>query len=114
NIFALAAALEQKGANIEFARNGLEALERLKITSNIDIVLMDIMMPEMDGYEATREIRKQPRFSKLPIIALTAKATKHDQDLCLKAGVNDYLAKPIDLEQLYSLIRVWAPPASVE
>jgi len=70
---------------------------------------MDIMMPEMDGYQATREIRKQKRFAKLPIIAVTAKATKNDQVLCMEAGADDYLAKPIDLHQLFSLMRVWIP-----
>ncbi|MDO8528056.1 MAG: PAS domain S-box protein [Deltaproteobacteria bacterium] len=109
NIFALTAALEQKGANIEVARNGKEALAKLKDHPLIDLVLMDIMMPEMDGYQATREIRKQKRFSKLPIIAVTAKATKNDQVLCMEAGANDYLSKPIDLHQLFSVIRVWTP-----
>ncbi len=109
NIFALTAALEQKGANIEIARNGKEALAKLKEDPRVDLVLMDIMMPEMDGYQATREIRKQKRFAKLPIIAVTAKATKNDQVLCMEAGANDYLSKPIDLHQLFSVIRVWAP-----
>jgi len=109
NIFALTSALEQKGASIEVARNGKEALKRLADHPQTDFVLMDIMMPEMDGYQATREIRKQKRFAKLPIIAVTAKATKKDQVLCMEAGASDYLAKPIDLHQLFSLIRVWAP-----
>jgi PAS domain S-box-containing protein len=109
NIFALTAALEQKGACIETARNGKEALAKLQEDPRMDLVLMDIMMPEMDGYEATREIRKQKRFSRLPIIAVTAKATKNDQVLCMEAGANDYLSKPIDLHQLFSVIRVWAP-----
>ncbi len=109
NIFALTAALEQKGANIEIARNGKEALAKLKENPRMDLVLMDIMMPEMDGYQATREIRKQKRFAKLPIIAVTAKATKNDQVLCMEAGANDYLAKPINLDQLFSVIRVWEP-----
>ncbi len=109
NIFALTAALEQKGAHIEVARNGKEALAKLKDEPRMDLVLMDIMMPEMDGYQATREIRKQKRFAKLPIIAVTAKATKNDRELCMEAGANDYLAKPIDLDQLFSVIRVWAP-----
>ena len=109
NIFALTAALEQKGASIEVARSGKEALSKLKDNPSMDLVLMDIMMPEMDGFQATREIRKQTRFAKLPIIAVTAKATKNDRDLCKEAGANDYIAKPIDLDQLFSLIRVWAP-----
>ena len=109
NIFALTAALEQKGVTIEIARNGKEALAKLKEEVPVDLVLMDIMMPEMDGYQATREIRKQKKFAKLPIIAVTAKATKSDQILCMEAGASAYLAKPIDLHQLFSLIRVWAP-----
>ncbi len=109
NIFALTAALEQKGAIIEVARNGKEALARLKDDPHMDIILMDIMMPEMDGYEATREIRKQGIFAKMPIIAITAKATRKDQVLCMEAGANDYLSKPIDLSQLFSLIRIWSP-----
>ncbi len=109
NIFALSAALEEKGASIVVARNGKEALARLEDNPRMDLVLMDIMMPEMDGFQATREIRKQKRFLKLPVIAVTAKATKNDQVLCLEAGANDYLAKPIDLHQLFSLIRVWMP-----
>jgi len=109
NIFALTAALEQKGALIQVARNGKEALEKLKEDPRLDLVLMDIMMPEMNGYQATREIRKQQRFSRLPIIAVTASATKKDQTLCMEAGASDYLAKPIDLHQLFSLIRVWMP-----
>ncbi|MBC7660667.1 MAG: PAS domain S-box protein [Chitinophagaceae bacterium] len=109
NIFALTAALEQRGATVEVARNGKEALSKLKDEPLIDIVLMDIMMPEMDGFQATREIRKQSKFAKIPIIAVTAKATKKDQILCMEAGASDYLAKPIDLNQLFSLIRIWAP-----
>jgi two-component system chemotaxis sensor kinase CheA len=109
NIFALSAALEQKGAQIKVARNGKEALVRLKEDASIELVLMDIMMPEMDGYQTTREIRKQTIFAKLPIIALTAKATKRDQDLCMAAGTSDYLAKPINLNHLFSLVRIWAP-----
>ena len=109
NIFALTAALEQKGANIEVAKNGKEALAKLEGNPCMDLVLMDIMMPEMDGFQATREIRKQKRFAKLPIIAVTAKATKSDQVDCVEAGANDYIAKPIDLYQLFSLIRVWMP-----
>ncbi|WP_028238134.1 response regulator [Stutzerimonas azotifigens] len=109
NVFALTSALEHKGALIEIARNGHEAIAKLQGDSDIDLVLMDIMMPEMDGFTATREIRKDPRFAKLPIIAVTAKAMKDDQERCLEAGANDYLAKPIDLDRLFSLIRVWLP-----
>ncbi|WP_122845114.1 response regulator [Pseudomonas viridiflava] len=109
NIFALTSALEHKGAVVEIARNGLEAIAKLNEVEDIDLVLMDVMMPEMDGYEATIEIRKDPRWRKLPIIAVTAKAMKDDQERCLQAGSNDYLAKPIDLDRLFPLIRVWLP-----
>ena len=109
NIFALTSALEHKGAVVVIGRNGREAIERLNEVEDIDLVLMDVMMPEMDGYEATIEIRKDPRWRKLPIIAVTAKAMKDDQERCLQAGSNDYLAKPIDLDRLFSLIRVWLP-----
>ncbi len=103
NVFALTSVLEPRGAKVELARNGLEALAaldraRLQPERKIDLVLMDIMMPEMDGLTAMREIRKQPDLKKLPIIALTAKAMKDDQDKCLAAGANDYIAKPLDVE----------------
>ncbi|PRA53750.1 MULTISPECIES: response regulator [Pseudomonas] len=109
NIFALTSALEHKGAIVVIGRNGHEAIDRLNEVEDIDLVLMDVMMPEMDGFEATVEIRKDPRWRKLPIIAVTAKAMKDDQERCLQAGANDYLAKPIDLDRLFSLIRVWLP-----
>jgi CheY-like chemotaxis protein/signal transduction histidine kinase/CHASE3 domain sensor protein len=109
NIFALASALEHKGAAVEVARNGLEALEKLAEVEDIDLILMDVMMPEMDGYEATARIRQNPQWDRLPIIAVTAKAMKDDQERCREAGANDYLAKPIDLDRLFSLIRVWMP-----
>jgi CheY-like chemotaxis protein len=114
NVFALSSLLEPKGATVEIARNGREAIEaltrsRLPGSNPIDLVLMDIMMPEMDGLTAMREIRKQPQWKKLPIIALTAKAMKDDQEKCLSAGANDYIAKPLDVEKLMSLVRVWMP-----
>jgi signal transduction histidine kinase/CheY-like chemotaxis protein/CHASE3 domain sensor protein len=110
NIFALTSALEQKGADVEVARNGVEALQKLEQNPDgMDLVLMDTMMPEMDGLTATREIRKNPRWEKLPILAVTAKAMKEDQEKSLAAGANDYLAKPIELERLFSLMRVWMP-----
>jgi CheY-like chemotaxis protein len=110
NIFALTSALEHKGAQVEVARNGVEALDKLKQNpAGVDMVLMDTMMPEMDGLTATREIRRDPRWQKLPIIAVTAKAMKEDQEKSLAAGANDYLAKPIELERLFSLMRVWMP-----
>jgi signal transduction histidine kinase/CheY-like chemotaxis protein/CHASE3 domain sensor protein len=107
NIFALMGLLESRGLKVTTARTGKEALQKLDLAPNVDIVLMDIMMPEMDGYEATRAIRKQPRFAKLPIIAVTAKAMTSDHDRCIEAGASDYLAKPIDAEKLFSLMRVW-------
>jgi CheY-like chemotaxis protein len=108
NIFALSSILEPKGAKLYIARNGREAIEHLERSPDIDLVLMDIMMPEMDGLEAIRRIRKNAgQFAKVPIIALTAKAMSDDRDLCLKAGANDYIAKPLDVEILLSLVRVW-------
>jgi signal transduction histidine kinase/DNA-binding response OmpR family regulator/CHASE3 domain sensor protein len=114
NIFALSSVLEPKGIRIEIARNGREAIQALnhahqREDERIDLVLMDIMMPEMDGLTATLEIRSRPEWKKLPIIALTAKAMKDDQERCLAAGANDYIAKPLDVEKLLSLIRVWMP-----
>ncbi|MBB5606277.1 MULTISPECIES: response regulator [unclassified Janthinobacterium] len=109
NIFALTNALEQKGVLVEIGRNGFEAISKLNSVDDIDLVLMDVMMPGMDGLEATRQIRADGRFNKLPIIAITAKAMKNDQEECLQAGASDYLAKPIDLDRLYSLLRVWMP-----
>ncbi|MEA9357801.1 response regulator [Bacteriovorax sp. PP10] len=109
NIFALTSALEQQGATIVIGRNGYEALDKLEQDSKIDLVLMDVMMPEMDGLEATRRIRKQKKFDNLPIIAVTAKAMKEDQMICLQAGASDYLSKPVNLEKLFSILRVWAP-----
>jgi CheY-like chemotaxis protein len=109
NIFALTNALEQKGVVVEIGRNGFEAISKLNSTEDIDLVLMDVMMPGMDGLEATRLIRADGRYNKLPIIAITAKAMKNDQEECLQAGASDYLAKPIDLDRLYSLLRVWMP-----
>jgi CheY-like chemotaxis protein len=109
NIFALSSALEHRGAKIVVARNGREALQKLEGEQGVDLVLMDIMMPEMDGYQAMEKIRGNSKWSKLPIIALTAKAMRDDQEKCLSAGANDYLAKPIDLDKLFSLMRVWMP-----
>ena len=109
NIFALTAALEQEGTAVDIARNGKEALARLDQEPSIDLVLMDIMMPEMDGLEATREIRKRNGSKSLPIIALTAKAMPDDRQQCIAAGANDYIAKPIDVEKLLALVRVWMP-----
>ncbi len=114
NVFALTSVLEGRGVKLRIARNGHEALSMLEKSlesggERIDLVLMDIMMPEMDGLTAMRHIRKRREWAKLPIIALTAKAMKSDQEECLSAGANDYLAKPLDVEKLLSLIRVWMP-----
>ncbi|MBE9561720.1 MAG: response regulator, partial [Proteobacteria bacterium] len=107
NVFALATILENHDAEVVCGLNGKEALEVLEENDDVAIVLMDIMMPEMDGYEAMQEIRKQPKHSNLPIIALTAKAMKDDKIKCIEAGANDYLAKPVDADKLLSLMRVW-------
>ena len=107
NVFALSSVMEGKGMDILVAENGKEALEQLDARPDIDLVLMDIMMPEMNGYETMQQIRAQPRFGKLPIIALTAKAMKGDRQKCIEAGANDYLSKPIDIDKLLSLLRVW-------
>ncbi len=114
NIFALSAVLEPHGATIDIARNGLECLAVLEQpvedgTRPIDLILMDIMMPEMDGLAAMRAIRARAEWRTLPIIALTAKAMKHDQEQALAAGANDYMAKPLHVDQLLSLVRVWMP-----
>jgi len=107
NVFALSKILEERGMEIIKAENGKVALEFLNIQSNIDLVLMDIMMPEMDGYDAMKQIRSQEKFKSLPVIALTAKAMKDDKQKCIDAGANDYITKPIDVERLLSLMRVW-------
>jgi signal transduction histidine kinase/DNA-binding response OmpR family regulator len=108
NIFALTSVFEPLGATLEVARNGREAIERLE-RGDIDLVLMDLMMPEMDGLTAMRKIRERAQWRHLPIIALTAKAMPEDREHCLEAGANDYIAKPIDIDKLVSLCRVWCP-----
>lgn len=107
NVFALSSVLELAGMEVVFAENGLESLRILEEVSDIDLVLMDIMMPEMDGYEAIEKIRLNPKFKQLPIIALTAKAMKEDRIKCLEIGASDYIAKPVEPDQLISLIKVW-------
>jgi CheY-like chemotaxis protein len=92
---------------VQFAENGREGIERLKEHPDIDLVLLDVMMPEMDGYETARAIRNMPRFEQLPIISLTAKAMKGDRDKSIGAGASDYITKPVDMDQLLSLMRVW-------
>jgi HAMP domain-containing protein/signal transduction histidine kinase/DNA-binding response OmpR family regulator len=108
NLFAITTILEQHDMRVTYAENGQQALDRLaQAEAAFDIVLMDIMMPEMDGYEATRRIRAQPEHEKLPIIALTAKAMQGDREKCIQAGASDYITKPVDSDQLLSLLRVW-------
>jgi len=107
NIFALTSALESYKMKVVHAENGQQGLELLKATPGVEAVLMDIMMPEMDGYEAIAAIRKMDKFKTLPIIALTAKAMKADRDHCLEVGASDYISKPLDIDQLFSLLRVW-------
>ncbi|MDF5707469.1 MAG: response regulator [Nostoc sp. S4] len=107
NIFAITSFLESYQMVVEFAENGRDGIEKLQANPDINIVLMDIMMPEMDGYETTRAIRQQPEFRSLPIIALTAKAMPGDREKCIEAGASDYITKPVDTEQLLSLLRVW-------
>ncbi len=107
NIFSLTSMLESHGMQVNFSENGRDALAALKKNPDVDIVLMDIMMPEMDGYETTRAIRQQPELKNLPIIALTAKAMKGDREKTIAAGASDYITKPVDTEQLLSLMRVW-------
>ena len=107
NIFSLTSMLEDHGMIVRFAENGKQAIEQLKKDPNVDAVLMDVMMPEMDGYETTRAIRGMDNFKSLPIIALTAKAMKGDREKCIAAGASDYITKPVDTEQLLSLLRVW-------
>nr|WP_276603468.1 response regulator [Nannocystis pusilla] len=109
NVFALTSVLEPRGAKVEIARNGKEALQHLKLKPGVDLILMDLMMPEMDGLTATRAIRADPATAKIPIIALTAKAMADDRASCLAAGANDYIAKPLDVDKLLSLARVWMP-----
>ncbi len=107
NIFALTTVLEQHGLHVVHAENGRAGIEILSQTPDIDGVLMDIMMPEMDGYETMRAIRQIPEFRHLPIIAVTAKAMKGDRAKCIEAGASDYITKPVDLDQLFSVLRVW-------
>jgi CheY-like chemotaxis protein len=107
NIFALTTVLENQDMEVLSATNGRQAIELIRKTPDLNIVLMDIMMPEMDGYETMREIRNDPRFRTLPILALTAKAMKGDREKCLQAGASDYIAKPVNTEQLLSLLRMW-------
>ena len=107
NVFAVAAVLEQEGVEVVSAESGLEALKKLQEVPGIDVVLMDIMMPEMDGYETMRRIRRIDYFRYLPIIALTAKAMKGDREKCLEAGASDYVSKPVVPQRLLAVLRHW-------
>jgi CheY-like chemotaxis protein len=107
NIFALSSVLERRGMNVLTATTGREAIEMLEATPDVELALMDIMMPEMDGYKTMQAIRQRPGLRRLPIIALTAKAMKGDREKCLEAGASDYLAKPVNTEQLLSALRMW-------
>ena len=107
DIFALVSVLERHNVIVLSAENGKDAISALKDNPDIQVVLMDIMMPEMDGYETMRAIRKIPEFKSLPMIALTAKAMKGDREKCIAAGASDYITKPVDVAQLLSLLRVW-------
>jgi CheY-like chemotaxis protein len=107
NIFALTSALESYNMKVLHAENGQKGIDLLKATPGVEAVLMDIMMPEMDGYEAISAIRTMDQFRELPIIALTAKAMKADRDHCLEVGASDYISKPLDIDHLFSLLRVW-------
>ena len=109
NIYALAKVLRARGIHVVLAQDGAKALAQLDEQPDIEIVLMDVMMPVMDGYEAMTQIRAQPRFSRLPVIALTAKAMKDDREKCIAAGASDYLAKPVDVPKLLSMLRTWLP-----
>ncbi|UVF21053.1 HAMP domain-containing protein [Microvirga terrae] len=106
NIFSLTSALEQHGISVVFAENGLEGIEKLQANPDLDVALVDIMMPEMDGYETMRAIRKIPRYRDLPLVAVTAKAMMGDREKCLEAGATDYVSKPVDVDQLLAVLRV--------
>ena len=108
-VYALSALLTSKGATVLVADTGREALQLLDQNPDLDGVLMDIMMPEMDGYQATRELRADPRFARLPVVALTAKAMKGERERCLEAGASDYLTKPIDTDKLLQTLQAWLP-----
>ncbi|MGN6093094.1 MAG: response regulator [Luteibacter jiangsuensis] len=110
NLFALSKVLRGKGIDVAMAQDGRKALDMLDKRPDLELVLMDVMMPGMDGYETMREIRARPAVAHVPIIALTAKAMRGDRERCLEAGANDYLSKPIDVSRLLSMIRAWLSP----
>src|SRR5438477_3263286 len=107
NIFSLTSLLERHHMEVLFAENGRDGIEVLRTTPDVDAILVDVMMPQMDGYDTMREIRNMPRFRKTPIIALTAKAMKGDREKCVEAGASDYVSKPADIDRLLSLLRIY-------
>jgi CheY-like chemotaxis protein len=107
NVFALTSVLEANGMEVLFAENGKDGIEQLRENPDVDLVLMDIMMPEMDGYETMQAVRQMPQFKQLPIISLTAKAMRGDREKSIASGASDYITKPVDTDQLLSLMRVW-------
>ena len=107
NVFALTSVLERRGMSVVYAENGREGIAVLAENADVDLVLMDVMMPEMDGYATTEAIRATPRFATLPIIALTAKAMQGDREKSLASGASDYVTKPVDIDQLLSTMRLW-------
>ena len=107
NVLALVTALERKGIKVQVAENGQQAIEILQERSDFDLIFMDIMMPVMGGYEAMKAIRNDLGMHRIPIIALTAKAMKGERDKCMEAGASDYIMKPLNIDQLFSLMRVW-------
>jgi CheY-like chemotaxis protein len=108
NIFAITSVLESHGLDVLYAENGRDGISALERNPDVDVVLMDVMMPEMDGYETMRAIRSDPTHKALPIIAITAKALKEDREKCIQAGASDYIPKPVDSDKLLELIRLWA------
>ncbi|RTZ49226.1 response regulator [Chryseobacterium arthrosphaerae] len=107
NIFSLTKALEKYKVEVIVAMDGKHALEQIDQNPDVDVILMDMMMPEMDGYETIKQIRKMPAFKKLPVIAITAKSMIGEREKCITAGASDYISKPVDIDQLLSLLRVW-------
>ena len=107
NIFSITKTLELHGMEVISAIDGKDALRQMEDHKDVSVVLMDIMMPEMDGYETIRQLRRNPAYRKLPVIAITAKAMTGDREKCIEAGASDYISKPIDVDQLLSLLRVW-------
>ena len=107
NVFALTSVLERRGMSVVYAENGREGIAALAQNTDVDLVLMDVMMPEMDGYATTEAIRATPRFATLPIIALTAKAMQGDREKSLASGASDYVTKPVDIDQLLATMRLW-------